>query len=264
MTRFFILTTCLFTSLSISRAQDVEEADAVAPAQPESQPATPKPTKAQIASLVTELGNDEYATRLKAKSALLDFGIGHPEHVLENLADPYFITTDAEVHLQLRMIIWNILRFDLNERPVGFVGIQMHDATIFKEQGKVVRTVEVMDVIQGTAADKNGIRFGDHIVEFNGKPFTAGFPSQEFQKAILLLSVGDKVKLLINRDGKDIELEFSLGERPLNLIGTNDPEKERLKTKFDNFILEEGRKRGLEQVIEPDPAPNTDFPPAEE
>jgi C-terminal processing protease CtpA/Prc len=233
----------------MSHAQDIEETNAAAPAQPESQPARPKPTKSQIAGLVTELANDDYTTRLKAKAALLDFGIGHPVHILENLADPYFITTDAEVHLQLRMIIWNILRFDLNERPVGFVGIQMHDATIFKEQGKAIRTVQVMDVIHGTAADKNGIRFGDHIVEFNGKPFTVGFPSQEFQKSIQLLAVGDTVKLLINRDNKDIEMEFSLGERPLNLIGTNDPEKERLKTRFDAFILEEGRKRGLEPDV---------------
>lgn len=236
-----------------------ETTDAPAPMpEPEPKPVpskpavSPPPSAAEISGLLSALADDDYGTRLNAQSKILEFGISHPETILDKLADPFLSATDTDMRLQLRMLIWNTIRFDLNDRPIGFVGIQMSDSSIFEGQGKVRRTVQVLQVIPDTAAARNDIRFGDHIVEFNGKNFDAGRPSVMFQNYIQQLTVGDSVKLKINRSGKDMELDIDLGERPINLAGTANPEIERLKARFDQYVEDEKQKRGLISD-EPDP-----------
>lgn len=206
----------------------------------------PPPSKEIIATNLTKLASDDYPTRLAGKSELLKFGIDHPDTILNALADPYFAASDIDLRTQLRMLIWNTIRFDLNDRPIGFVGIQMSDSSIFEAQGKVRRTVQVLQVIEDTAAAKFGLRFGDHIVEVNKMTFdNGGRPSEKFQQYIQQLTVGDPVKLKINRAGKDLEIDIDLGERPLNLAGTANPEIMRLTARFDQYIEDESRKRGL-------------------
>ncbi|MHC4460375.1 MAG: Do family serine endopeptidase [Planctomycetota bacterium] len=97
----------------------------------------------------------------------------------------------------------------------GFLGVGIQDldpllAASFglKEDTKGVL---VPNVRKGSAAEKAGLKHGDVIVEFEGKPIEKG---KELQKRVGLLKPGAKVKIVVLRDGKRKTLSVKLGERP--------------------------------------------------
>jgi S1-C subfamily serine protease len=91
----------------------------------------------------------------------------------------------------------------------------------------VTRGVLIADVVEGTAADKAGLRGGDETVEVYGLQIRAGgdiivaidgYELQDFEDLIAYLvretKVGQRVTLTIIRDGKELEVPVTLGERP--------------------------------------------------
>lgn len=73
------------------------------------------------------------------------------------------------------------------------------------------RGIRVGAVVPGSAAEKGGLRAGDVILAFDGVPIT-GF--MEIYDIIQNCRVGQRVKLRILREGREIEMEFDLGKRP--------------------------------------------------
>ncbi len=76
----------------------------------------------------------------------------------------------------------------------------------------VVRGNEIGDVAvtPGSAADKAGIKENDIILEVDGQKITT---ENTLSKMILSHNVGDKIRLKILREGKEIEVEAELGEQ---------------------------------------------------
>lgn len=66
-------------------------------------------------------------------------------------------------------------------------------------------------ITAGSAADKAGIEENDVILELNGQKITK---DNTLAKAILNYNPGDKITLKILRDGKEINVDVILGERP--------------------------------------------------
>ena len=69
-------------------------------------------------------------------------------------------------------------------------------------------------VIQGSPAEKAGLREGDTILEFGGVKINK---DSALAKLISQKRVGEKVQLKVLRDGKEINIEVELAERPQNL-----------------------------------------------
>jgi 2-alkenal reductase len=91
----------------------------------------------------------------------------------------------------------------------------------------VTRGVLVSDVAKGEAADRAGLRKGDKIVEVYGVEIQTGgdiivaidkYELQDFADLVAYLvretDVGQTVVLTIIRDGKEMEIPVTLGERP--------------------------------------------------
>jgi len=76
----------------------------------------------------------------------------------------------------------------------------------------VVRGSGIGDVAvtPGSAADKAGLKENDIILEIDGQKITT---KNTLSKIILSHNVGDKIKLKILRNGKEMELEAQLGEQ---------------------------------------------------
>lgn len=68
--------------------------------------------------------------------------------------------------------------------------------------------VNEVAVVAGSSADKAGIKENDIILEIDGEKITI---DNTLSKIILSHNVGDKIKLKILREGKEIELEAELG-----------------------------------------------------
>ena len=69
-------------------------------------------------------------------------------------------------------------------------------------------------VLADSPADKAGLERGDIIINFDGNDVSA---QSSLAKSISMKKVGDKVKLIIDRDGEEITLEVTLEEAPSDL-----------------------------------------------
>ena len=91
----------------------------------------------------------------------------------------------------------------------------------------VTRGVLVSDVTAGTAADRAGLQGGDQEVTVMGVPITAGgdlivaidgYELRDFDDLIAYLvretEVGQRVMLTVIRNGEEMEIPVTLGERP--------------------------------------------------
>ena len=93
---------------------------------------------------------------------------------------------------------------NIEPAPPPFLGVGPGEAP-FNPRGFEVGLVQ-----EGSAADKAGIRVGDTITEFNGKP-VANF--EQLRNVIFFRHKGEAVSIKLLRDGDAIELEVELGER---------------------------------------------------
>jgi S1-C subfamily serine protease len=77
-------------------------------------------------------------------------------------------------------------------------------------------------VTAGSAAQKAGIKEGDVILEIHGNPLSSEIKAggakitteNPLDKVIVNYNPGDKVILKVLRDGKETDIEVTLGERP--------------------------------------------------
>ncbi len=89
---------------------------------------------------------------------------------------------------------------------IPYIGIEMGENTTD------VKGVYIQNVMEGYPAQKAGIKAGDIITAFNGTVIETPF---ELVAQILRYEPGDSVKISINRDGKSIELDLVLTEKPV-------------------------------------------------
>ena len=83
----------------------------------------------------------------------------------------------------------------------------------------------VADVVEGSPADKAGIKRGDVIVEFDGKEIKEPF---QLRNMVAGTQPGDTREVKIIRDGKPMTLEVTIGELPT--------ETEKVPTSYDNAL----------------------------
>ena len=96
----------------------------------------------------------------------------------------------------------------------GWLGVYVQDITKEIKEAmdlKSKRGVLVQDVVEDSPADEAGIRREDVILIFDGKELD---DSDELIRAVRKTSPGDKVKLLLVRDGKEKSVSVILGKVP--------------------------------------------------
>ena len=69
----------------------------------------------------------------------------------------------------------------------------------------------VIDVIEGSAAAKGGLKKDDEVLAVNGKP-AAGYVLPELRAQMRTLAPGTKLKMLVRSAGKEREMEFTLAD----------------------------------------------------
>lgn len=71
--------------------------------------------------------------------------------------------------------------------------------------------VKLADVRKGSPAEKAGLRGGDLIVNFGGKPVATIY---DYTESLGRYKPDDRVEVVVRRDGKEVTLPVTLGERP--------------------------------------------------
>jgi serine protease Do len=99
----------------------------------------------------------------------------------------------------------------------GWLGVSIQDIspTLAKQFGiKENAGALVSDVMEKSPADKGGIKRGDVITQYQGKPVDN---PGHLRNAVAETPVGTKVKLILIRDKKEMTVQLTIGEQPKNL-----------------------------------------------
>ena len=118
-----------------------------------------------------------------------------------------------------RAVMEQLIKYGEVKRGVLGVSIFTLTPGLAKGAGSAdARGALVSQVVDGSAADKAGVKAGDVITAVNGRPIKS---AAELRNAIGLLRVGQKVQLEVLREGKSLELSASVNEAaPENGNGT--------------------------------------------
>ncbi len=145
----------------------------------------------------------------------------------------------------------------------GYLGIFMQDvdqniAKHFKL--KKPQGVIVTDVVKGSPAEKAGIKQGDLILEIDGKEVKNSIQLRAYVQS---RKPGDKVKLKIIRDGKNLELSVTLGSA--DKLSSVQPSREAISSSKDIGISvrEEGGKVVVQSVDPNSPAASVGIEPGD-
>lgn len=103
-----------------------------------------------------------------------------------------------------------LIKYNKVKRPyIGIRGVDLDEQTA--KSYNLVTGVYVRNVEDFSAAQKADIKPGDVITAVDGKAIKSMDELNEIKNSH---SIGDKIKLTVNRDGKSIDIELTLGEQP--------------------------------------------------
>ena len=103
-----------------------------------------------------------------------------------------------------------LIEFSKVRRPyIGITGMDLDAETAKKNN--LVEGIYVKDVETFSAGEKAGIKIGDVIVKADGKDIKTMDKLNEIKNSH---SIGDELKVTVNRDGQEKELTITLGEQP--------------------------------------------------
>jgi len=130
----------------------------------------------------------------------------------------------------------------------GFLGVMPNDldpeaAEVFGL--KDAKGVAISEVTEGSAAEKAGLRLNDVVLELDGEPVES---ADSFRNRIAMLKPGEKVKLLVWRDGKRRTFDVKLDKRPSTqeLTGAPQDALEELGFSVRNLTDESAERYGYE------------------
>jgi len=131
----------------------------------------------------------------------------------------------------------------------GFLGISMAELTPQLAEAfglKDTKGVAITEVIEGSAAEKAGLKHNDIIVEFEGQPVES---VNEFRNRVAMLKPGAKVSIVILQDGKKQKLTAELGERPATaqLSPTQSKTLQQLGLSVQNLTPEMAERLGYKE-----------------
>ncbi len=120
----------------------------------------------------------------------------------------------------------------------GFLGVSLQpiDPDLAEAFGtKSTQGALIVDVVEGSPAEKAGLKQGDIVTKMNGNPIKN--PGQ-LRNDIILLPPQTKVDLTINRNGKMMNIPVALGEFGANTLTSSTTASRHLGISVDNLTNE--------------------------
>lgn len=103
-----------------------------------------------------------------------------------------------------------LIQYSKVKRPyIGITGMDLDEKTA--KANNLVSGIYVKAVDDFSAAEKAGVKIGDVIVEADGQKITSMDKLNEIKNKH---SIGDEMKIKVNRDGQEKDLTLKLGEQP--------------------------------------------------
>ncbi len=74
-----------------------------------------------------------------------------------------------------------------------------------------IKGVKLDGVSEGSPAEKAGLKEGDIVIKFDGKPITN---IEDYMEGLSKHKPGETVEIVVQREGKETSLKATLGSRP--------------------------------------------------
>jgi serine protease Do len=131
----------------------------------------------------------------------------------------------------------------------GLLGVTIQDVTpeLAKSLGlDKARGALVSQVLPDEAADKAGVKQGDVIVRYDGKPIEN---SKDLPRIVAATPIGKDVPLTVVRDGKEISLKATIGRmEEEKTVGQKSPDQPSLGVSVQNLTPQIARELGIKQT----------------
>lgn len=125
-----------------------------------------------------------------------------------------------------------------NERPVFPKGGAVLGVRLKTDDG----VLAIEEVTEGGGAERAGVRVGDHLLEFDGKPVGE---LEELVERLAERQVGEMAELLVEREGERIKLRVELSGRT-DLFGEEETRNDAMSGEFSR------RRSGFPRVMQHD------------
>lgn len=136
---------------------------------------------------------------------------------------------DIEQRLRMREALQSVAVWFHHERPDrGFVGVTLGRVTVIDGKGKRIPAIQVLSVVDKSAASEHGVERGDLLIGIDGIGIPERTNVKEFITYIQTKTAGEEVRLDFIRDEKLDRLEFPIGERPQGVESVAFPRTERV------------------------------------
>ncbi|NUM31318.1 MAG: Do family serine endopeptidase [Bacteroidetes bacterium] len=150
----------------------------------------------------------------------------------------------------VKKVLDDIKKYGEVKRAILGVRIQDVTAELAEKEGlKEIRGVFIPEVVEGSAADKAGLKKGDVILKINDVEVNS---SSNLQEQISRYYPGDKVKLLIKRNNTNKEIEVTLrskdGKSEIESTAKIET-KSALGATFENITKEEKSKFKIQNGV---------------
>ena len=188
-------------------------------------PSLEAPEPSEIAAIVEQLNAPDFESREAASARIREWSGAHGEIVRTPLLQACKKSTSPEVRYRLFSALMDLASGIQPSSKPGFLGIQMMDQQVMipsdkdGEPNQTTTSIMVMRCVAGTAAQRAGIRTGEHIVSVDDRKVASEggeTASAQFSEYIRSKAASMDVKLEIYspRTKKVRKVTITLGERP--------------------------------------------------
>lgn len=211
-----LLTILLTLGAGWPPGQHPAQTDSLAPppVAPPVAPSDEPPDEAEeIHELVGRLGSPVFDERQHATERLLELG----SRAYGVLAREYRASDDYEVRLRIQDIVTRCFFRETLFGRNGFLGIGLNVLSHSMEERVPLNHsgVEIVRVVEATAADRAGLRRGDLIVAIDDEPLPGDLDGDGFSRIIRDAGPGTMMRFTLYRQQRLQSVEVTLGPRPL-------------------------------------------------
>lgn len=201
-----------------------------------------------------DLSSDDFKVREEAQNKVEQWARELSTEAIAPLFEQYKQLKSPEARSRIESILKEQVILKRFGAGPGFVGIRMQDGNV-QVNGQVVPAVGVIEVVKDSAAERAGLKIGDHVVgidkvQFGDDNLGRVAPSLVFSNYVRTKAANDVVDLKLLRNGEILDVKVTLMAMPdkvrqqqmdMNLhdSGTTETEKERY---FQRWLLQELRK----------------------
>ncbi len=197
-------------------------------------------SRTTIASLISSLGGATWQKRQLSQRGLVELASEHWLPVQQQCLRAISRSDDPEIRLRATEVLRAVVLTKHFREQRGFVGVRLTtSASTVKLGNNHVRPIQIVTVLPATAASTNGLRAADMILQVDNLS-GAKLGVRQFVTYIAGKSPGDKVKLVIQSNGRQITKEIALGARPI--LPEDRPVEVRRREFFDHWLKEALKK----------------------